>query len=77
MNKEIDTELVKLNEQLSKQNSRKYIFWNGIVTGLARAIGATFAFAIVIALLGYFIRTSNAQWVQNLIEWLNLNSYFE
>lgn len=77
MDTEVHTELEKLNNELSKQNSRKRIFWNGVINGLGRSIGATLTLALTLAIFGYIIRTSDAQWVQSFIEWLNLDSYFD
>jgi hypothetical protein len=68
-------EIEDLTEEVHKQNSQGRIFWNGIISGLGRTIGATVIFAIIIALISYLVQTSDAQWLNTLVSWLGLNTY--
>lgn len=72
---ELSHEMETLAEEVHKQNSRSRIFWNGIVSGLGRVIGATIIFAIIIAILSYLIKETNVEWINKLILWLGLNTY--
>ncbi len=76
-NSELIHELETLHEEVHKQNSRGRIFMNGIISGLGRTIGATIIFAIIITLLSYIIRISDAEWITALIDWFGLSSYLD
>ena len=63
---ELNHEIETLTDELHLQNSRPRIFWNGIISGLGRVIGATIIFAIIIAILSYLIRETNIEWLRIL-----------
>jgi len=62
-----------LTEEMHKRNSFWRGFAGGIVRGIGYAIGATILFGILITIVGYIVRTSDIQWVQQLAEWAQLN----
>ena len=68
-------EVEELTEEMRKQNSRKYIFFNGIVRGLGYAVGATILFGLLITILGFIVSRSDASWVESLVGWLGLDEY--
>lgn len=72
---ELIHELEMLHTEVHKQNSTWHSFINGVVAGLGRTVGATVVFAIIIAILSYIVRTSDAQWVTDLLSWLGLTTY--
>ncbi|MCB0463742.1 MAG: hypothetical protein KDC81_13655 [Flavobacteriaceae bacterium] len=72
---ELSHEVEELNKEVHKQNSQIRIFWNGIISGLGRTIGATIIFAVFIALFSYLIKTSDAEWLNTVVAWLGLNTY--
>lgn len=74
-NEELGHEIEELTHEFQKQNSAGRIFWNGIISGLGRAVGATIIFAVIIALLSYVVKASDAQWIDTLISWLGLSVY--
>jgi 4-amino-4-deoxy-L-arabinose transferase-like glycosyltransferase len=72
---ELIHELEVLHDEVHKQNSRWRTFTNGIISGLGRTLGATVIFAIIIAVVSYIVRKSDAMWVTDLLSWLGLASY--
>ncbi|MCI5050924.1 MAG: hypothetical protein MRY57_01295 [Candidatus Pacebacteria bacterium] len=68
-------EMESLQEEVHKQNSRGRIFINGIISGLGRTIGATIIFALLITIISYIVTTSDAQWLESMLEWLGLSEY--
>lgn len=68
-------EIEELTHTLEKQNSYTRDFWSGVVKGIGYAVGATILFGILITLLSYIVRTSDAQWVKQLAEWAQLSEY--
>lgn len=77
--KEIQQELVEelddLTHEMQKRNSRPAIFWNGIVKGLGSAVGATILFGLLITILSLIVQKSDAGWINNLADWIGLESY--
>jgi hypothetical protein len=52
----IEKELHTLSRELHKANNPKFVFFRGILTGLATAIGATVVAAAVIAIVSQIMR---------------------
>ena len=73
---ELIRELEVLHKEVHKRNLRWRTFTNGIISGLGRTLGATIVFAIIIAVLGYFIRKTESMWAIDLLSWLGLASHF-
>lgn len=72
---ELIHELEVLHDEVHKQNSRWRTFTNGIISGLGRTLGATVIFAIIIAIISYVVRKSDAIWVTDILSWLGLTTY--
>lgn len=68
-------ELEELTHTIEKQNSYTRGFWSGVVKGIGYAVGATILFGILITILSYIVRTSDAQWVKQLADWAQLSEY--
>lgn len=76
-NEELGHEVEELTTEIHRSNSSLRIFFNGILSGLGRAIGATIIFAILISLISYIIRTSDAEWLRVLVTGLGLDTYLK
>lgn len=68
-------EIEELNEKIEKQNSYWHGFFGGIFKGIGYAFGASILFGILITVLSYIVRTSDAQWVKQVAEWAQLSEY--
>lgn len=68
-------EIEELKSSIEKQNSYWRSFFGGVVKGIGYAVGATILFGILITILSYVVRTSDAQWVSQLAEWARLSEY--
>lgn len=73
--KNLTQEIQGLRASIEKQNSYWHVFFAGIVKGIGYAVGATILFGILITILSYIVRTSDAQWVSQLAEWARLSEY--
>jgi hypothetical protein len=74
---ELLKEIKKLSKRIHRINSKKRIFFNGILSGLARGFGATIIFGIGIAVLGFVIKVTNSTWLNELVLWLGLDNHFK
>jgi hypothetical protein len=72
---ELRHEIELLTQEVHKRNSRSRLFWDGVVLGLGRTIGATIFFAILITFMSYLVQTTNIEWLNTLIEWFGLHTY--
>lgn len=68
-------EIEELTHSIEKQNSLVRGFWGGVIKGIGYAVGATILFGILITIIGYIVRTSDAAWVQQLAEWARVGDY--
>ncbi|MAQ77387.1 hypothetical protein CL684_02585 [Candidatus Campbellbacteria bacterium] len=74
---ELVHEIEELKEEVHKQNSFMRGFWGGIIRGVGYAIGATLLFGLLITILAYIVRTSDASWVQSLADWVQLDEVID
>ena len=74
---ELVHEMEELKEEVHKQNSFTRGFWVGILRGIGYAVGATLLFGLLITVLTYIVRTSDAVWVENLADWFRLGEVID
>ena len=74
--KELGHDIEDLTEEVHRRNSPVRTFFLGIISGFGHMIGATLVFAIVLTVISYFIKTSDAVWVHQFIEFLGIQEYF-
>jgi uncharacterized BrkB/YihY/UPF0761 family membrane protein len=75
--KRLSSKIENLTKEIHKQNSFWRNFIGGIIKGIGYAIGATILFGIIITIVGYIVRTSDAQWLQEIADWIKLNQYID
>jgi len=68
-------ELEELTHTIEKQNSKWSNFMGGVIKGIGYAVGATLLFGLLITILSYIVRTSDASWIKNLADWAQLSDY--
>lgn len=74
---ELNHEIQELKQEIHTHNTKSRVFWNGIISGLGRTIGATIVFGLLITIISYAVRHSDASWIQTLVDWVGLDSYLK
>lgn len=74
---ELNNEIRELKQEIHTHNTASRLFWNGVVSGLGRTIGATIVFGLMITLISYGVRHSDAGWIEMVIGWVGLDSYVQ
>lgn len=66
-------EVDELTVEMKKQNSRKRIFWDGVVKGFGYAVGATVLFSILVAIVGFIVKNTDVPFFESIVQWFGLS----
>lgn len=72
---ELLVEIKKLSKKIKKINSKRRIFFNGIISGVAKGFGATIVFGIIITIISFIIKITDSSWLLEIIKLLHLESH--